>query len=73
MGVSLAPLITTTCREFFGRVVLRSGKRQLVDNRCSECPIRSECLAWGGKPARTMEELRENGEVFAREAEAVLG
>lgn len=68
----LAPHITATCREFFGRVVDRRGKRELVDNRCDKCPLRSPCLTWGGMPARNYEELHKANDWFATEASAVL-
>ena len=68
----LAPHITAVCREYFGKHKLVRGKKQLVDNRCDKCPLRAPCLSWGGKPARTMDELRENGEVFAAEALEIL-
>jgi len=63
--VSLDPIITSTCREFFGRnVETRSGRRIHVDNRCDACPLRAPCLAWGGKPAHTIEQLREAAEIL---------
>ena len=70
--MSLAPHITAVCREYFGTHKIVRGTKQLVGNRCNSCPLRAPCLSWGGKPARTMEELRENGEVFAREASEIL-
>ncbi|MBA3397149.1 MAG: hypothetical protein H0T89_31260 [Deltaproteobacteria bacterium] len=69
--MTLSPLIRSTCRDYFGRHVTRGGKRQLVDNRCNACPLRTPCLAFGGAPARTFGELEEAREVFARAAEVV--
>ncbi len=70
--MTFSPLITAMCRDYFGRTVVRGGKRQLVDNRCNACPLRAPCLAFGGAPARTFAELEESREVFERAATGLL-
>ncbi len=66
--MTLSPLIRSTCRDYFGRLVTRGGKRQLVDNRCNACPLRTPCLTFGGSPARTFAELEELHASLERES-----
>lgn len=71
--VTLSPLITSTCRDYFGRHVIRGGRKHLVDNRCDKCPLRAPCLAFGGAPANTIEQLDKARVEFERAAVEVLG
>ena len=70
--MALAPIITSTCAEYFGTHKTVRGKRELVGNRCDACPLRAPCLAWGLKPARTLDELHRNGDEFTAAAEEIL-
>lgn len=71
--MTLSPLIREVCAEHFGRVAVRAGRKQLVENRCEKCPLRVPCLAFGGAPARTFDELDQARATFAAAAAAVLG
>lgn len=70
--MALAPIITSTCAEYFGTHKTVRGKTLLVGNRCDACPLRSPCLAWGAKPSRTLDELHSNGDEFAAAATEIL-
>lgn len=74
--IELMPIpahVTATCRAHFGHHATRNGRRQLVDNRCDSCPLRTPCLKWGGASARTVAELEENRAAFVTTAVALLG
>ena len=71
--MSLSPLIASTCRAYFGRNVVRAGRKQLVDNRCEKCPLREPCVTFCAAPARTFGELEQARETFASAAVELLG
>jgi hypothetical protein len=58
--MALARIITETCGKHFG-----PPKK----NGCGTCPLRSPCVTWGAKPARTLDELHRNADEFAVDAE----
>lgn len=69
----LSTLVRATCHEYFGSVVVRAGRKQLVDNRCDRCPLRAPCVTWGGAPAHDEAALDAAAEVFNSAAAGLLG
>lgn len=71
--MALATIITSTCAVYFGTHRKTASGTKLVGNRCDQCPLRSPCLTWGAKPARTLDELHRNNDEFAAQARELLG
>lgn len=69
--IPFAAPIAAVCKEYFG--VIQRGGKWSPPNRCDSCPLRTPCLAYGGKQHHNDEERREHRAVFEREAFAVLG